>query len=233
MNSRRDFLKNASMMLAAATTVRPLLGRAMVDASGDTAPVVHGEDGMIVRSLRFLDLEMPPEYATSWITPVPHFFVRNHMFEPASVNIHEWKLTVSGEIESPLTLTLADLSKVEQHSVVNTLECAGNGRAFHNPKVPGIQWEKGAVGTARFTGPRLADILQRAGVKSSGKHVMFRGLDEVPGNVPPFIRSIPIEKATDPDTIVATHMNHAPLTQHHGFPARALVPGWAQLHANG
>jgi DMSO/TMAO reductase YedYZ molybdopterin-dependent catalytic subunit len=72
----------------------------------------------------------------------------------------------------------------------------------------------------------LADILQRAGVKSSGKHVMFRGLDEVPGKVPPFIRSIPLEKAVDHDTLVATEMNGAPLPKHHGFPARALVPGW-------
>jgi DMSO/TMAO reductase YedYZ molybdopterin-dependent catalytic subunit len=55
---------------------------------------------------------------------------------------------------------------------------------------------------------------------------MFRGLDDVPGKVPPFIRSIPIEKALDSDTLVATHMNGTPLTRHHGFPARALVPGW-------
>lgn len=181
---------------------------------------------MIVRSLRFLDLEMPPEFASSWLTPVPHFFVRNHMFEPAKMNAAEWKLTLSGEVDKPLTLTLADLKRLEQHSVTNTLECAGNGRAFQNPKVPGIQWQRGAVGNAHFTGPRLADVLQRAGVKPTGKHVMFRGLDEVPGNVPPLIRSIPIEKALDSDTLIATHMNGAPLTNHHGFPARALVPGW-------
>jgi DMSO/TMAO reductase YedYZ molybdopterin-dependent catalytic subunit len=109
---------------------------------------------------------------------------------------------------------------------VNTLECAGNGRAFHNPKVPGVQWQKGAVGTGRFSGPRLHDLLQRAGVKSTGKHVMFRGLDEVPGKVPPFVRSIPIEKAMGPDTLIATQLNNAPLPKHNGFPARAMVPGW-------
>jgi sulfite oxidase len=110
--------------------------------------------------------------------------------------------------------------------VVNTLECAGNGRSFQRPQVPGIQWSRGAVSTAKFSGPRLRDVLQRAGVKPTGKHVMFRGLDEVPGKVPPFIRSIPIEKALDGDTLVATHMNGSPLTKHHGFPARALAPGW-------
>jgi DMSO/TMAO reductase YedYZ molybdopterin-dependent catalytic subunit len=72
----------------------------------------------------------------------------------------------------------------------------------------------------------MRDVLHRAAVKPTGKHVMFRGLDEVPGKVPPFIRSIPIEKALDSDTLIATHMNGQPLTKHHGFPARALAPGW-------
>jgi len=186
----------------------------------------HGEDGMILRSLRFVDLESPVEYFNTWLTPVPHFFVRNHMHEPSELDPADWRLSLAGEVEKPFTLSLAELSKLEAHSVVNTLECAGNGRSLHRPQVPGVQWGKGAVGTARFSGPRLRDILQRAGVKSTGRHVMFRGLDEVPGKVPPFIRSIPIEKALDADTLIATHMNGSPLTRHHGFPARALVPGW-------
>lgn len=194
--------------------------------AGETAQTIPGKDGMILRSFRFLDLEMPVEYANSWITPVSHFFVRNHMHEPSMLDTSTWKLTVGGDVENPLTLSFADLANIQSHTVTNTLECAGNGRAFSDPHVPGIQWAKGAVGTARFTGPRLRDILQRAGVKPSGKHVMFRGLDEVPGKVPPFIRSIPIEKAVDSDTLVATQMNGAALAKHHGFPARALVPGW-------
>jgi DMSO/TMAO reductase YedYZ molybdopterin-dependent catalytic subunit len=187
---------------------------------------VPGEDGMIVRSFRFVDLETPVEYFNTWITPVPRFFVRNHMHEPSELGAEGWRLNVGGEVEKPFTLSLSEISKLETHSVVNTLECAGNGRSLHRPQVPGIQWGKGAVSTARFSGPRLRDILQRAAVKPTGKHVMFRGLDEVPGKVPPFIRSIPLEKAIDSDTLVATHMNGASLTKHHGFPARALVPGW-------
>jgi DMSO/TMAO reductase YedYZ molybdopterin-dependent catalytic subunit len=167
------------------------------------------------------------EFLNSWITPVPHFFVRNHMHEPSTLDAAEWRLSVTGEVEKPFTLSLADLAKIESHAVINTLECAGNGRAFHHPPVPGIQWQRGAVGTARFSGPRLRDLLQRAGVKTAGKHVMFRGLDEVPGKVPPFIRSIPIQKAMDSDTLVAIQMNGAPFNKHHGFPARALVPGWS------
>ncbi|MGA7891455.1 MAG: sulfite oxidase [Candidatus Sulfotelmatobacter sp.] len=222
MNSRRDFLKHISGAVVAAATPS-VLTWALPQGQAVDFP---GEDGMILRSFRFVDLESPVEYFYTWLTPVPHFFVRNHMFEPTELDPHDWLLSIGGEVEKPLTLSLAELSKIETHSVVNTLECAGNGRSLHRPQVPGIQWGKGAVGTARFSGPRLRDVLERAGVKPTGKHVMFRGLDEVPGKVPPFIRSIPIEKALDADTLIATHMNGSPLPKHHGFPARVLVPGW-------
>jgi sulfite oxidase len=225
MTSRRKFLWQAGAAAFAMNAAPHLLSWAMPSAQGDSIDV-PGEDGMIVRSFRFVDLETPVEYFNSWLTPVPHFFVRNHMHEPSELSAETWRLTIGGEVERPLTLTLAELSKLEIHSVVNTLECAGNGRGLYRPQVPGVQWGKGAVGTARYSGPRLRDVLQRSGVKATGKHIMFRGLDEVPGKVPPFIRSIPIEKALDSDTLVATHMNGAPLTKHHGFPARALVPGW-------
>jgi len=222
MNSRRDFLHHMSAA-ALVAGVPSLLTWAAPEPQSVPVP---GEDGMILRSYRFVDLESPVDYFNTWLTPVPHFFVRNHMHEPSELEAGDWRLSIGGEVEKPLTLALAELSRFESHAVVNTLECAGNGRSLQRPQVPGIQWGKGAVSTARFTGPRLRDVLQRAGVKSTGKHVMFRGLDEVPGKVPPFIRSIPIEKAIDSDTLIATHMNGLPLTKHHGFPARALVPGW-------
>jgi sulfite oxidase len=232
MSSRRAFLKQISGAAVIATAVPSILSWGIPIPQTATNGVaargidVPGEDGMILRSFRFLDAETPVEYFNTWLTPVPRFFVRNHMHEPSTLDASDWKLNIGGEVDKPFTLNLADLTKLDTHSVVNTLECAGNGRALHRPQVPGIQWGKGAVGTARFSGPRLRDVLQRAGVKSTGKHVMFHGLDEVPGKVPPFIRSIPIEKALDSDTLVATHMNGSPLTRHHGFPARALVPGW-------
>src|SRR2546422_10903311 len=231
MISRRELLKDASFLLAAAGAAQPVLSWA---ATQYDVPTIPGKDGMILRSFRFLDVEMPMEFLNSWITPVPHFFVRNHMHEPSTVDAAEWRLSVTGEVEKPFTLSLADLGKVESRTVINTLECAGNGRAFQHPSVPGIQWQRGAVGTARFSGPRLRDLLQRAGVKTAGKHVMFRGLDEVPGKVPPFIRSIPIQKAMDTDTLVATQMNGAALTKHHGFPAAPWYPaGSVRLRANG
>ena len=222
MSSRREFLRTISGAIIATGVFRPSSAWAEQDGSLS----IVGKDGMIVRSSRFLDLESPTEYLNSFITPVPHFFVRNHMHEPSTLDAQEWKLIIAGEVEKPYSLTLAELAKLEARTVVNTLECAGNGRSLQNPKVAGVQWGKGAVGTARFSGPQLKTILEKAAMKSTARHVMFRGLDEVPGKVPPFIRSIPIEKAIDVDTLIATKMNGAPLTKHHGFPARALVPGW-------
>jgi DMSO/TMAO reductase YedYZ molybdopterin-dependent catalytic subunit len=221
MTSRRDFVKTIPAALFAAWTLRAL----PAFASGDEV-TVPGKEGLIVRSYRFLDLETPVEYFNTWITPEPHFFVRNHMLQPPQLDADKWTLNVGGEVSKPYSISLAELRKLEQHSVVNTLECAGNGRSLFAPKVPGVQWGNGAVGNARFSGPRLKDVLQRAGVKPTGKHVMFRGLDRVPANVPPFVRSIPLEKAMDDDTLVALEMNGAPLTKNHGFPARTIVPGW-------
>jgi len=222
MISRRNFIRTTSSALVAVGAMPSVLSWATDDKPADIA----GEDRMIVRSTRFLDLEMPPEFATSWITPVNHFYVRNHMFEPASFELNDWRINLGGEVTSPATFTIADLHALPRHTVVNTLECAGNGRSFQRPQVPGIQWGKGTVGNARFRGPRLRDILQKAELKTTGKHVMFHGADTVPGKVPPFTRSIPIEKAMDENTLLATHMNDEPLSENHGFPVRALVPGW-------
>jgi DMSO/TMAO reductase YedYZ molybdopterin-dependent catalytic subunit len=219
--SRRDFL-SATLLSGAALA----LGDLTVPWSAEAAALIPGKEKLIIRSLRFYDLETPVTLLNSWITPVDLFFVRNHMSEPTTFDPDAYRLTVGGEVEHPLSLTLADLKKLATATVTDTLECAGNGRGFYQPHVPGVQWQRGAVGTARYTGPRLKDVLARAGVKPTGKHVMFKGLDEPPSKVPAFIRSIPIEKALDPDTLLAMQMNGAPLLKHHGYPVRALTPGW-------
>jgi sulfite oxidase len=190
------------------------------------SPAVPGKEEMIHHPSSSLELEMPVEFLKSWITPVSHFFVRNHLDEPSISSDAEWRLTVTGEVKKPSALRLGDLTGMEPHSITAVLECAGNGRAFYRPETPGTQWRRCALGNAHFSGVRLRDLLLRAGLKATAKHVMFRGLEEASTQSPAFIRSIPIEKALDEDTLVATHMNHAPLTKHHGFPARAIVPGW-------
>src|SRR4051812_5517361 len=125
MSSRRSFLRTASAAAISAWAISPAAGW----ASGPQAISVPGKDGMIVRSYRFLDLEMPVEFVTEWITPVNHFYVRNHMFEPPRIDPKTWRLSIGGLVEKPLTISLAELEKVPIHSVINAMECAGNGRS--------------------------------------------------------------------------------------------------------
>src|ERR1700752_5102865 len=114
MITRRDFLKGASGAALSASAVRPML----TWAAGDHAVAVPGKEGMIVRSYRFLDLETPVEYFNTWVNPTEHFFVPNHMHEPVTFDPSDWKLSIGGEVEKPYTLNLAQLSKLETHSVV-------------------------------------------------------------------------------------------------------------------
>ena len=120
--------------------------------------VIPGKEKLIVRSLRPEDLETPVGLLNTWLTPNDLFYVRHHAYA-ARVAEKDWSLKVAGLVETPLTLTLAELKQLPRATVTVTLECAGNGRAFYDPPVAGIQWEKGAVGTARFTGARLADVV--------------------------------------------------------------------------
>jgi len=180
---------------------------------------------MIGYSRQFLTLEMPMSRLTSWITPLDSFFVRNNLLMP-TVDPSDWRLTVDGEVERPMTLTYPEFMQLGSVSVTNTIECAGNGRVNYRPPIGGVRWGRGGVGTAVFEGPALRDVLRHAVLKPTAKHVAFRGLDIVPQGASEFIRSIPIDKALDGNTLLATRMNGAPLTPEHGFPVRSLVPGW-------
>jgi sulfite oxidase len=187
-----------------------------------TAAAKHN---MIVRSARPEDLEMPLDGFSTWITPVDRFFVRSHHYVP-KVDVASWRLTVDGESLKPLTLTLADLQKLPALDTVSVLECAGNGRALYEPPVPGLQWMYGAVGNARWTGVRLAEVLRMAGIKDTAREVTFDGADVPIGTMPKFQRGIPLQRAMMGDVLLAFRMNGEPLEPAHGFPLRVIVPGW-------
>jgi sulfite oxidase len=190
-------------------------------------PAVSGpKRDMIVRSARPLDLEMPIEGFSDYITPIDRFFVRSHIYTPR-VDIGEWRLTVGGEVANALTLTIDDLRRMPSVELVSVLECAGNGRSFYEPPMPGLQWGHGGVGNGRWRGVRLADVLRRAGLKSTAKDVLFNGADVPVGTMPDFQRSIPIVKALHPATLLAYEMNGETLPAEHGFPLRVVVSGWA------
>ena len=185
-----------------------------------------GKRDMIVRSARPLDLEMPIEGFSDYITPLDRFFVRTHVYTPR-VDIGQWRVTVDGEVANTLTLTMDDLRRMPSVELVSVLECAGNGRGFSEPSMAGLQWGHGAVGNGRWRGVRLADVLKRAGLKSSPKEVLVNGADVPLGTMPDFQRSIPIAKALHPATLLAYEMNGELLPAEHGFPLRVVVPGWA------
>jgi DMSO/TMAO reductase YedYZ molybdopterin-dependent catalytic subunit len=155
---------------------------------------------MVVRSLRPADLEMPLEGFSDFITPVDRFFVRTHVYAPQIVQ-SEWRLQVDGDVDTPLTMTLEDIRRMPAVELVSVLECAGNGRGFYEPSVPGLQWGHGAIGNGRWRGVRLADVLRRAGVRATAKHVLFDGADVALGTMPDFRRSIPLTKALDSSTL--------------------------------
>ncbi|MBI2189057.1 MAG: sulfite oxidase [Acidobacteria bacterium] len=184
-----------------------------------------GKSRLIVRSARPEDLETPVHLLTTWMTPNDLFYVRSHFYTP-SIEPGAWRLRVDGEVGTPLELSLAELRSFPSTTLVVTLECAGNGRAFFDPPVAGVQWEKGAVGTAAWRGVRLGEILRKAGVQPSTRYVWLDGADRGIGKAPDFIRSVPVDKAMHPDTLLAYEMNGEPLPVSHGFPLRAIVPGW-------
>jgi sulfite oxidase len=193
------------------------------------AGVLPGADlsKMVVRSSRPQDLEMPLDGFKDWITPIDRFFIRAHTYTPERPNPSEWRLKLDGVVNQPLSLSLDDLKKLPRVELVGVLECAGNGRSFYQPRVAGTQWAFGSVGNGRWAGVRFRDVLAKAGLKDSAQHILLDGADEPIGKMPDFQRTIPVQKALDPDTLLAFEMNGQPLPLEHGYPLRLVVPGWA------
>src|SRR5262249_14692806 len=115
------------------------------------------------------------------VTPTELFFVRCHGAAP-SVAASDYRLTVGGEVQALLTLTLAELREhFPTTSVTAALTCAGNRRRELEGFATGpsgLPWGAGAIGNAVWTGVRLADVLRAAGIGPDARHVAFTGLDE-------------------------------------------------------
>ena len=187
-------------------------------------------DGKIVRGEDPLNLEMPFEKLGGFITPTKLFYVRTH-FPIPKIDKQTWRLWVEGEVENSFEISYDELLKMESRKIPATLECAGNNRNFLEPKVKGVQWGLGAVGTAEWTGVVLSILLDRAIVGPSAHEVILEGADrgklddpKSPAGELKFARSIPLEKASS--VLLAYKMNDIELPPEHGFPVRAIVPGW-------
>src|SRR6266436_6333497 len=168
-------------------------------------------DGRIVRGEDPLNLEIPFSSLDQFITPTESFYVRTHFPIPA-IDKDAWWLRVEGEVEKPFAINYEQLLKLESRTIPVTLECAGNNRNFLEPKVKGVQWGLGAVGTAEWTGVPLSILLDRAVVRPNAREVILEGADggklddpKGPAGELKFARSVPLAKARD-DVLLAYKM---------------------------
>ncbi len=191
---------------------------------------------LLTRSAEPANLEMPFDQLEHFVTPNECFYVRCH-FPIPKIAEKSWRLRVGGAVHSTIELDLEELRALPQHTIIATMECAGNGRSFLEPKVKGVEWDLGAVGNGRWSGVLLRDVLERAGVRDDAREVILQGADKGEIKEPPrpageihYARSLPLAKAID-DVLLALELNGRPLSSSHGFPLRAVVPGWFGMAA--
>src|SRR6266436_6755075 len=215
----------------------PALAQRVIELSlpggPDTRPITTKfpqKGSMILQRTRPPLLETPWEVFDKGVfTPNDQFYVRWHWAGiPTSVDVTTFRLAVHGHVERTLSLTLDDLlhglPRVEL-AAVN--QCSGNSRGFFMPRVPGAQWANGAMGNALWTGVRLKDVFDRAGVKAGAVQVRFSGLDEaVVPDAPRLMKSLDVDHARDGEVMLAYAMNGEQLPLLNGFPLRLVVPGW-------
>ncbi len=184
---------------------------------------------MILQRTRPPLLETPFEvFDKDVITPNDQFYVRWHWSDiPGQVDADAFRLQVHGHVNTTLSLSLRDLLALPAVDLVAVNQCSGNSRGFFQPRVPGAQWANGSMGNARWTGVRLKDVLDRAGIKAGAVAVRFSGLDQqVVPEAPHFKKSLAIDHARDGEVMLAYAMNGVQLPLVNGFPLRVIVPGW-------
>ncbi len=238
--SRKGFIKKGALAL-----MGTILGAKIAFASKMPAgliPVglldqekdweIEGKDpGLIVLNDRPLNMETPPHLLDEEVTSAERFFVRNNGLPPENIDLKSWTLTIDGEAaQKKVVLSLADLkSKFKTYTYQLTLECGGNGRAEFYPPAKGNQWTTGAVGCASWTGVRLKDVLNYAGVKSNAVYVAYEGKDVhlsgEPGKLT-ISRGVPIKKALENESLIAWQMNGEDIPLMNGYPLRLLFGGW-------
>ncbi len=192
-----------------------------------------GKKNLIKLSWRPPNYEAPLSAFRTAITPNDVFFVRYHLAVIQEMEeLRHWSLRIGGDAAGkPVQLSMAELRALPSVEVVAVCQCSGNRRGLFSPHVPGVQWGVGAMGNARWRGARLRDVLARAGIKPEAVELAMSGTDgPVLDSTPQFAKSLPIDRALDPNTIIAYEMNGQPLPHLNGFPARIVVPGWTATY---
>jgi DMSO/TMAO reductase YedYZ molybdopterin-dependent catalytic subunit len=243
---RRGALKGTALAAMGATlgAAIPFAGRmpegtlpalfARPAAAQGAAPQVLRMDGkgpLILQGERPLNAETPETLLDEPVTSYANFFIRNNGGVPdPAADPRAWKIRIDGEVNTPLELTLGELeSRFPAVTRQLQMECGGNGRAFFQPQARGNQWGNGAISNAEWTGVRLRDVLQAAGLKETARFTGHFGADPHLSGDPnraAISRGMRIAKAQDEDTLIVFRMNGQPIPQVHGAPVRLLVPGW-------
>ncbi|WP_349359123.1 sulfite oxidase [Stappia sp.] len=240
-SGRRGFLKAAGIAALGTAVAVPfarffpegLQPVGLAHAQGADMDAYAFKDQLTLLNDRPINAETAAHLLDDRVTPANRLFIRNNGNVPEHAlegDASGWTLTVDGEVDTPLELTLDDLkSNFETVTRQLVLECGGNGRAFFVPGASGNQWTTGAVGCPEWTGVRMRDVLNAAGVKPSAVYTGHYGNDPHLSGDPdkvPISRGVPIEKALEEDALIAWAMNGEDLPPIHGFPLRTVVPGY-------
>src|ERR1700704_3753916 len=234
-SSRRHFLARAGAASFALASV-PALAEAITQLPWPGGPderqitTAFPQKGeLILQRTRPPLLETPFEvFDQSTFTPNDRFFVRWHWAGiPTDINVDAFRLAVRGHVNREIPFALDDLLALPRVELAAVNQCSGNSRGYFQPRVAGGQWSNGAMGNARWTGVRLKDVLDRAGVKAGAVQVRFNGLDEaILPDAPDVMKSLDIDHARDGEVMLAYAMNGEQLPLLNGFPLRLIVPGW-------
>jgi DMSO/TMAO reductase YedYZ molybdopterin-dependent catalytic subunit len=188
--------------------------------------------GLIIRQKDPNNLEMPFDQLDDFITPNELFYIRSH-FPTPELDTNAYRLSIGGAVRRELRLSYAHIRAMPTRTCTALLECAGNSRVFLVPPAPGAQWELGAVGNAEWTGVPLSLLLESAGLADDVCEIILEGADRgIPKEEPKppgpisYARSIPRKRAMQSDVLIAYQMNGRDLTPDHGYPLRAIVPGY-------
>jgi DMSO/TMAO reductase YedYZ molybdopterin-dependent catalytic subunit len=224
--SRREFLARGSAGLALLAVMNsPLFARfARAEEGTQLVPFLDQPPAPPEQAIKaFGDLNKHDwQRSTSWITSAKDFFTIAH-YNPPQIHAEDWRLTIGGLVEHPLTFTLDRLKALPRQEVVFTVECSGNH---------GFDWFTGGIGTAKWAGTPLAPILKQAGIRNRAVDVVFFGADEGDEEVreikmkQSFSRSLSVPDALAPTVLLCYEMNGEPLPHLNGYPVRLIVPGW-------
>jgi len=237
---RREFISKSSLVTFAALLGTDIVfGKVMpkgivpelIQNPVKQFPLPDKHPELIILNDKPWNVETPVHLLDDRVTPADKMFIRNNGHVPENINIDKWILSIEGEsVIKPIQLSLKDLkTKFKSHTYQLLLECGGNGRAEFSPSTKGNQFRFGAVSCANWTGVRLKDILNSAGVKSDAVYIGYYGKDtHLSGSFDKVVisRGVPIHKALEDETLIAWQMNGKDIPLQHGYPLRLVVGGW-------